>query len=132
MAMLAAVPCPSVFLLCNGLLPVSGLGLVFVNFAAVGLRDSLALIFAVVALVHAAAYGAGLYWLSGFLARRLSDRLLAGWRGSRLLIAALLVLAVLPVYSFDCMDGASSRWCNWFQLHAGWFRLTEACGDFHW
>jgi hypothetical protein len=103
-----------------------------VNFAAVGVRDSLSLIFAAVALLHAAVYGAALYWLSGFLARRLSDHVLAGWRGSRLLMAALLVLAVLPVYSFDCMDGASSRWCNWFQLHAGWFRLTEPCGDFHW
>ena len=131
-AMLVTVPCPSVFLFCNGLLPVTGLGLGFLSFAAVALRDSLALIFAVVALVYGVGYGVFLYWLAGFLLRRSSSRIPAGWGAWALVLAAFLVLTALPVYSFDCMDGRSARWCNWYELHAGWFGITESCGDFHW
>ena len=132
-AMLATVPCPSVFLFCNGLLPVSGLGLALVKFALVAVRDPPALVFAIVAMLHGVVYGACLYWLAGVLSRRLSSfRTLAGPRASWQLVAVLLVLAVLPVYSFDCMDGASSRWCNWYELHVGWFGGAKACGDFHW
>lgn len=132
-AMLVTVPCPSVLLFCNGLLPVSGLALGLVSFVVVASRDALALIFAIVTLVYGVIYGACLYWLAGLLARRLASyRVLAGGRATGILLAALLVLAVLPMYSFDCMDGASSRWCNWYELHAGWFGVAEACGDFHW
>src|SRR6266487_3549225 len=49
-AMLATVPCPPIFLFCNGLLPVSGLGLGFVKFVAVASRDPVALVFAIVVL----------------------------------------------------------------------------------
>jgi len=132
-AMLATVPCPSVFLFCNGLMPVSALGLGLVKFVAVALRDPIALVFAIVAMLYGVVYGTCLYWLAGFLSRKLpSYRILTGWRARGLLMAALLILAILPVYSFDCMDGRSSRWCNWYELHAGWFGAAEACGDFHW
>jgi len=132
-AMLATVPCPSVFLFCNGLLPVSALGLGLAKFLSVALKDPVALVFAVATILYGVAYGACLYWLGGLLSRRLSGyRMPMGWRASRLFVAALLVLAALPVYSFDCMDGASSRWCNWYELHVGWFGAAEACGDFHW
>jgi hypothetical protein len=131
-AMLLTVPCPSFFLFCMGLMPVSAQGLGLAKFASEAVRDPPALVFAIAALFYVVVYGACLNWLAGFLSRRLSDRILIGWRASRLLMAALLVLAVLPVYSFDCMDGASSRWCNWYELHVGWFGGAEACGDFHW
>ena len=131
-AMLVTVPCPSVFLFCNGLLPVSGLSLGLVSFAAVALRDSIALVFAIVAMLYGIVYGAGLYWLAGFLSRHLFvSRVRNGWRARGLVMAALLIPVILPLYSFDCMDGASSRWCNWYELHAGWFGAAEACGDFH-
>jgi hypothetical protein len=132
-AMLVTVPCPSIFLFCNGLLPVSGLALGLVKFVAVALRDPIALVFAIGTLLYGVVYGACLYGLARLVSRRLSSyRMLTGWRASGLLLAALLVLAVLPVYAFDCMDGASSRWCNWYELHLGWFGVAKACGDFHW
>ena len=132
-AMLVTVPCPSFFVFCYGLLPVSGLGLGLVKFVAVALRDPVALVFAVVALLHGVVYAACLYCLAGFLSRqRSSPRMLTGRRAGWQLVAALLVLAALPVYSFDCMDGAPSRWCNWYELHVGWFSAARACGDFHW
>jgi hypothetical protein len=130
--MLVTVPCPSVFLFCNGLLPVSAQGLGLAKFVSEAFRDPPALVFAIAALLYVVVYGACFNWLAGFLSRRLSDRILIGWPASRLFMASLLVLAVLPVYSFDCMDGASSRWCNWYELHVGWFGAAEACGDFHW
>lgn len=132
-AMLVTVPCPSVLLFCNGLLPVSGLALGLVKFVAVALRDPIALVFAIVIMVCGVVYSACLYWLAGLLSRRLSSsESLVGWRATGIVLAALLVLAVLPVYSFDCMDGASLQWCNWYELHVGWFGVGEACGDFHW
>ena len=132
-AMLATVPCPSFFLFCYGLLPVSGLGLAFVKFVSVALRDPVALVFAIVALLHGVVYVVCLYWLAGVLSRqRSSPRLLAGRHARWQLLAALVVLAALPVYSFDCMDGASSQWCNWYDLHVGWFGAARTCGDFHW
>ena len=132
-AMLVTVPCPSIFLFCNGLLPVSGLGLGFVKFVAVALRDPVALVFAIVALLHGVVYVACLYWLAGVLSRqRSSPRMLTGRHARWQLLTALLVLAALPVYTFDCMDGASSQWCNWYELHIGWFGVARTCGDFHW
>src|SRR5258706_6894087 len=117
-AMLVMVPCPSFFLFCYGLLPVSGLGLGLVKFVSVALRDPVALVFAIAALLHVAVYVVCLYWLAGVLSRqRFSPRMLTGRHAKWQLLAALLVLAALPVYSFDCMDGASSRWCNWYELH---------------
>lgn len=131
-AMLVAVPCPSFFLFCNGLLSVSALGLGVAQFVGVAMRDPVALGFAIGFLLYAAAYGLCLYWLAGWLARRLSSyRVLTARRAWGLLIVALFVLTILPVYSFDCMDGASIRWCNWYELHVGWFAAGAACGDFH-
>ncbi len=82
-------------------------------------------------MVYAVVNGACLYWLLGFLSRRLSsDRFQPAARARRVLIVALLILALLPVYSFDHMDGRSLRWCNWYELHLGFFSLVEPCGDF--
>lgn len=131
-AMLVTVPCPMIVLLGWGLLPVSALVLPFVNLVLAGARNPLALIGALAVVVYAVANGAFLYWLAGVLSRRLSsDRVRPAGRARRLAIAALVVLALLPVYSFDHMDGASLRWCNWYELHLGFFRAVEPCGDFH-
>jgi hypothetical protein len=65
------------------------------------------------------------FFLAGWLRFECWD-----WPGRALLLAVPLILTILPVYSFDCMDGASSRWCNWYELHGGWFGVTETCGDF--
>ena len=124
--MLATVPLPSVFLFCNGLLPVSALALTLLNFLAES--GSLVLILAFVALLYVTIYGIFLYWLAGFLLRRLGA--LTSWPMAALPIGALLVLAILPVYTFDCMDGAPTHWCNWYELHGAWFGVTERCGDF--
>jgi hypothetical protein len=56
-AMLVTVPCPTIFLFCNGLLPVSGLALGFVKFVAVALRDPIARIFAIGTLMYGVVYG---------------------------------------------------------------------------
>ena len=131
-AMLLTFPCPIIVLLGWGLLPVSALALPFVNLLVAGVRNPLALIGVLVVVVYAAVNGAFLYWLAGVLSRRLSsDRFQPAARARRLTIVAIVVLALLPVYSFDHMDGASLRWCNWYELHLGFFRAVEPCGDFH-
>ena len=66
------------------------------------LTDPVALIFVVPAFFYIVLYGACLRWLAGFLSRRLVlHPALAGRYPRQLLIAALLILASLPVYSFD-------------------------------
>lgn len=131
--MLVTISCPSVFLLGNGLLPVSALGLGLTTFVSDALRDSMALVFAIIAALYVVVYAVCLNWLAGSLSQRLfSYRVLGGSRATGLLMAGLLFLAALPVYCFDCMDGAPLRWCNAYELHAGWFSAAEVCGDFRW
>ena len=131
-AMLVTVPCPIIVPLGFGLLPVSALVLPFVSLVAAGVRTPFALLGAVVVMVYIVVTGACLYWLAGLLTRRLSsERFQPAPRSRGLLIAALVVLAVFPVYSFDHMDGRTLRWCNWYELHFGFFRVVEPCGDFH-
>jgi hypothetical protein len=129
--MLVTVPFPCLFLLCYGVLPVSGLGLTVLWFGTTALRDPVALIFVVPAFFYIVLYGACLHWLAGFLSRRLVlHPALAGRYPRQLLIAALLILAILPVYSFDCMDGRSLQWCNWYDLHVRSGGQGNVCGDF--
>jgi uncharacterized membrane-anchored protein len=131
-AMLLTFPCPIIVPLGFGLLPVSALALPFVSLVVAGFRHPFPLLGALVVMVYAAVNGACLYWLAGFLSRRLSlERSDPASRARALLIGALLILALLPVYSFDHMDGRSLRWCNWYELHLGFFRTVEPCGDFH-
>ena len=131
-ALLLTFPCPIIVLLGFGLLPVSALALPFVSLVVAGVRHPIPLLGALVVMVYAAVNGACLYWLAGFLSRRLSsERFQPAARARGLLIAALLILALLPVYSFDHMDGRSLRWCNWYELHLGFYRVVEPCGDFH-
>ncbi len=132
-AMLLTFPCPIIVLLGFGLLPVSALALPFVSLVVAGVRNPFALLGALVVVVYIVVNGACLYWLAGFLSRRLSSERFQpaararGDSSSRL----WLILALLPVYSFDHMDGRSLRWCNWYELHLGFFRVVEPCGDFH-
>jgi hypothetical protein len=72
-AMLVTVPCPAIFLFCNGLLSVSALGLGLVSFTAIAFRDPVALVFAIAAVLYGAVYGLSLYWLAGLLSRRLAS-----------------------------------------------------------
>ena len=131
--LLVTIPCPSIFLFCYGLLPATALLLGFIRYSALTLRDPAALVFSVAFLLHTMVYGAVLYWLAGIVARRLlTARIVRGRRAYGMVAIAVLILAFLPIYTFDCMDGASSRWCSWFDLHAGWFGVVAACGDFHW
>lgn len=127
--MLVTVPFPCLFLLCYGVLPVSGLGLTVLWFGTTA--DPVALIFVVPALFYIVLYGAFLRWLAGFVSRRVVlHPALAGRYPRQLLIAALLILAILPVYSFDCMDGRSLQWCNWYDLHFRSGGQGDVCGDF--
>jgi hypothetical protein len=131
LALLLLVPCPSFLVYCAGLLPVVALALVVVQFAEIMLRDPAAIFFAVGALIHVVVYGAFLYWLAGLLSRRVSvSQLLKGWRGPMLAVV-LLIAFIAPIYTFGCMDGASERWCSWFELHAGWLGAVDSCGEFH-
>ena len=112
------------------MLPVVALALVVVQFAEIMLRDPAAIFFAVGLLIHVVVYGAFLYWLAGLLSRRVSvSHLLKGWRGPMLAVV-LLIVFIAPIYTFGCMDGASERWCSWFELHAGWLGAVDSCGDF--
>jgi glucan phosphoethanolaminetransferase (alkaline phosphatase superfamily) len=131
--LLVTIPCPSTFLYCYGLLPGTALLLGVIRYGALTLRDPAALVFSVAFLLHTMVYGAVLYWLAAIVARRVpTARIARGWRVYGMVAIALLILAFLPIYTFDCMDGASSRWCSWLDLHAGWFGVVAACGDFHW
>ena len=131
-AMLLTFPCPIIVPLGFGLLPVSALALPFVSLVVAGFGSPFAFLGALVAMVYVAVSGACLYWLTGFLSRRLSsERFQPAARARGLVIAALVILALLPVYSFDHMDGRSLRWCNWYELHLGFYRVAEPCGDFH-
>ncbi len=131
LALLLLVPCPSFLVYCAGVLPVVALALVVVQFAEIALRDPAAIFFAVGLLIHVVVYGAFLYWLAGLLSRRVSvSQLLKGWRAPMLAAVVLLIVFTAPIYTFGCMDGASERWCSWFELHAGWLGAVESCGDF--
>ena len=129
--LLLTVPFPCFFLFCYGVLAVSGLGLTLLWFGETTSRDPVGLIFVVPALFYIVIYGAFLRWLAGFLSRRVvAHPALADRYPKQLLIAALLVLAILPVYSFDCMDGRSLQWCNWYDLHVRSGGKADVCGDF--
>jgi hypothetical protein len=132
LALLLLVPCPTFLVYCAGLLPVVALALEVVQFAEIMLRDPVAIFFAVGGLIHVVVYGALMYWLAGVLSRRVSvSQLLRGWRAPILAVTVLLMVFIAPIYSFGCMDGASERWCSWFELHAGWLGEVDSCGDFH-
>ena len=131
LALLLLVPCPSFLMFCAGLLPVVALALLVVQFSEMTLRDPVAIFFAVGLLIHVVVYGAFLYWLAGLLSRRVSvSQLLKGWRTPMLAAVVLLIMFIAPIHAFDCMDGASERWCSWFELHAGWLGAVDSCGDF--
>ena len=130
--MLLTVPCPIIVLLGFGLLPVSALALPFVSLTVAAASNPFALLGVLIVTVYAVVSGVCLYWVAGFLDRRLSsDPSRPAARHRKLLMAALVGLALLPVYSFDHMDGRSLRWCNWYELHLGFFGIAEPCGDFH-
>jgi hypothetical protein len=132
LALLLLVPCPTFMVYCAGLLPVVGLALVVVQWAEIMQRDPVAIIFVVGALIHVVVYAALFYWLAWVLSRRVSvSQLLKGWRAPMLAAVVLLIVFFAPIYLFGCMDGASERWCSWFELHAGWLEAGPSCGDFH-
>ena len=131
LALLLLVPCPLFLVYCAGLLPVVALALVVVQFAEITQRDPVAIFFAVGVLIHVVVYAAFLYWLAGLLSRRVSvSQLLKGWRAPMLAAVVLLIVFIAPIYTFDCMDGASERWCGWFELHAGLLGAVDSCGGF--
>ena len=131
LALLLLVPCPIFLVYCAGLLPVVTLALLVVQFAEIMLRDPVAIFFAVGVLIHVVVYAAFLYWLAWLLSRRVSvSQLLKGWRAPMLAAVVLLIVFIAPIYTFGCMDGASERWCSWFELHAGWLGAVDSCGDF--
>jgi hypothetical protein len=131
-ALLLLVPCPCFLVYCAGLLPVVALALEVVQFAEIMARDPVGIFFVFGALIHMVVYAAFFYWLSGLLSRRVSVfQLLQGWRAPMLAAVVLLMVFTAPIYSFGCMDGASERWCSWFELHAGWLGEVDSCGDFH-
>ena len=131
LALLLLVPCPSFLMFCAGLLPVVALALEVVQSAEIMLRDPVAFFFVVGFLIHVVVYGAFLYWLAGLLSRRVSvSQLLKGWRAPMLAAAVLLILFIAPIHVFDCMDGASERWCSWFELYAGLLGFADSCGNF--
>ena len=130
LAMLLVVPCPAFLIYCAGLLPVLALALEVVQLADVAVRDPVAIIFAAGLLLHVIVYAAVFYWVADVLSRRVSlSRFPNGQRGSVISVLAVLILVLVPMYTFDCMDGATARWCSWFELHTGWLS-GDSCGDF--
>ena len=72
-AMLLTFPCPIIVLFGFGLLPVSALALPFVSLVVAGFTNPFAFLGALLVVVYVVVNGACLYWLAGFLARRLSS-----------------------------------------------------------
>jgi hypothetical protein len=119
-----ATPCPVSILLCNGLLPpVIVLGVIAMSLARepyVGwvVAGPLALELAL------------LLWLLRLIAKRLVARL--SERALAAAVATVLVAAMMPLYSWDCMDGHGLTRCSVPGILLAAVAEGRQCGDLGW
>jgi hypothetical protein len=71
-----------------------------------------------------------LLWLLRWIAKRLVARL--SGRALAATAAGVLVLAMMPVYSWDCMDGHSLTWCSVPGMLRAAVTEGRQCGDLGW
>lgn len=121
--LVVCAPMPVTLLLCNGLVPpaaLAGIVVLQVNHGSTALNDAkiLGLQLAVQIL--------GLNWLARLIASRLAPRTQA------MLAIALIVLAIAPVYYFDCMDGSPVVRCSIPDLISAGLTNERQCGDMGW
>ena len=119
-----ATPCPVSMLFCNGLLPPAVVfGVIANNLAR---EPYLGWVVAAPLALEVAL----LLWLLRWIAKRLVARL--SGRALAVTAAGVLVVAMMPVYSWDCMDGHSLTWCSVPGMLRAAVTEGRQCGDLGW
>ncbi len=137
--LIVAFPCFVFLLFCKGVLPVAAMAILSGRFLAT--RDLAALTLLVPLVLEAGVYVFILNRLARALARYAHRD--ARRAGAVLLVVLVACLAwtVLPVNTFDCMDGHRVKRCSALRMYFGWMRGRAAgtslytgaqCGDFGW
>lgn len=136
---IVAVPCFVFLLFCSGFLPIGAMAVLAGRLMAT--RDPGALVLLVPLVLEAGVYVFALNKLAHVVTRYVHrDR-----RRARAVLLTLLVgclaWTVLPVNTFDCMDGHGVKRCSALRMYFGWMRARAAgtsryvdaqCGDFGW
>jgi hypothetical protein len=119
-----AAPCPVSILFCNGLLPPAiVLGVIVTTLAR---EPYLGWVFAGPLALELALLLWLLRWIAKRLVARLSERALTAT------VAAVLIAAMMPLYSWDCMDGHSLTRCSVPRMVLGMVAEGRQCGDLGW
>jgi hypothetical protein len=137
-AFIVAFPCFVFLLFCSGLLPVAAMAVLAGRFLAS--RDPAALVFLVPLILEAGIYVFVLNKLAHVVTRYVHrDRRRTG--AVLLVVLTGCLWTVLPVNTFDCMDGHGVKRCSALRMYFGWMRSRAAgtslyvdarCGDFGW
>ena len=121
---LLTLPCPLFLVYCFAVVPPVAVLVLSANLieqeAFLGLAAA-ALMIGEVAIILVA--GRLVVW---FLARRLPPKARA------IGIAALVVLSLLPIYFFDCMDGQELTRCSFPMIVRAGLTAGRQCGDLGW
>ena len=138
-ALVATFPCAGFLLFCSGILPVGAMAVLIVRFFS--LRDPSGLIFVVPLALESALY----LFLLNKLARGVTRIIQRDPQRAMIFIfvflAACAIWTVVPINTFDCMDGHAVTRCSALRMYFGWLRETKPgtslyseakCGDFGW
>ena len=138
-ALVATFPCVGFLVFCNGILPVGAMAVLVVRFLS--LRDPGALIFVIPLALESALY----LFLLNKLAHRLTRVIQRDPKRAMIFmcvfLAACATWSVVPINTFDCMDGHAGTRCSALRMYFGWLRETKPgtslyseakCGDFGW
>ncbi len=123
--MFATAPMPLFWILCAGLLP-PGMQTAMTLRLSGGSVDVFFIISAINTLIVCV--------LSYFVAHILVRSIIVkdtNINANRLLTTciAILLLGLLPIYSFDCMDGRSPVSCNALSIYSELLSNSNSCGD---
>jgi hypothetical protein len=137
--LVVALPCFVFLLFCSGFLPVAAMAVLAGRLVESG--DPAALVLLIPLILEAGIYLFVLNKVAYVVARYVHrDR-----RRPRAVLLSLLAgcvaWTVLPVNTFDCMDGHGATRCSALRMYFGWMRsrapgtslyVDAQCGDFGW
>jgi len=137
--LIVACPCFVFLLFCSGLLPVGAMAVLAGRLVAS--RDPGALVLLVPLMLEAGIYVFVLNKLAHVVTRYLHPDRPRASAVLLTLLAGCLASTVLPVNTFDCMDGHGVRRCSALRMYFGWtlrrapgtsLYIDAQCGDFGW
>lgn len=138
-ALVAAFPCFGFLVFCSGFLPVGAMAVLAVRFFS--LRDPGGLIFLIPLALESALYLFLLNKLAHRVTRIIQRDPKRAMVFTLVFLAACVAWTVVPINTFDCMDGHPVTRCSALRMYFGWLRETKPgetlyseamCGDFGW